>query len=153
VREDMKSQRHFAIMNIIANGRVTTQEELCEALKKRGFEVTQATVSRDIKELQLIKIPDSEGYRYSMPDNAAIKNSLDRMKRVFQDSVISIDCSENLVVVKTLPGTANSVASMIDASAQSPIIGTVAGDDTILVVVKPKKAAEKVMTEFLSLIR
>lgn len=149
----MKLQRHFAIMDIIAKRRVTTQEELCEALKESGFKITQATVSRDIKELQLIKIPDQEGYRYSMPDNTAYKNTIDRMKRVFKDSVINIDCSENLVVIKTLPGTANSVASMIDASDWKQIIGTVAGDDTILVVVKPLKEAEKVMAEFLSLIR
>jgi transcriptional regulator of arginine metabolism len=105
----MKSQRHFAIMDIISKERIVTQEELCEALKLRGFDVTQATVSRDIKELQLIKIPDLEGYRYSLPDNTALKNSYERMKRIFQDSVVNIDHSENIVVIKTLPGAAQSV--------------------------------------------
>ncbi len=149
----MKSQRHFTIIDIISKERIATQEELCDALKIRGFDVTQATVSRDIKELQLIKIPDLEGYRYSLPDNTALKSSLERMKRVFQDSVVNIDHSENIVVIKTLPGAAQSVASMIDTSGLNRIIGTVAGDDTILVVVKPVQAAEEVMIEFLRLIR
>ena len=144
----MKSQRHFAIMDIISKERIVTQEELCEALKLRGFDVTQATVSRDIKELQLIKIPDLEGYRYSLPDNTALKNSYERMKRIFQDSVVNIDHSENIVVIKTLPGAAQSVASMIDTSGLNRIIGTVAGDDTILVVVKPVEAVQEVMAEF-----
>ncbi len=149
----MKSQRHFAIMDIISKERIVTQEELCEALKLRGFDVTQATVSRDIKELQLIKIPDLEGYRYSLPDNTALKNSYDRMKRIFQDSVVNIDHSENIVVIKTLPGAAQSVASVIDTSGLNRIIGTVAGDDTILVVVKPVEAVQEVMAEFIRLIR
>lgn len=149
----MKSQRHFTIMDIISKERIVTQEELCEALKIRGFDVTQATVSRDIKELQLIKIPDLEGYRYSLPDNTALKNSYERMKRIFQDSVVNIDHSENIVVIKTLPGAAQSVASMIDTSGLNRIIGTVAGDDTILVVVKPVQAVQEVMAEFLRLIR
>ncbi|KUG05005.1 arginine pathway regulatory protein argr, repressor of arg regulon [hydrocarbon metagenome] len=149
----MKAQRHYAIMNIISRERIATQEELCEVLKRQGFDITQATVSRDIKELQLIKIPDSEGYRYSLPDNAAFKNSYERMKRIFQDSVVNIDCSENIIVIKTLPGAAQAVASMIDTSGLNRILGTVAGDDTILVVVKPIQAAEEVMSEFLHLIR
>ncbi|NLO22112.1 MAG: arginine repressor [Syntrophomonadaceae bacterium] len=149
----MKSQRHFTIMDIISKERIATQEELCEALKTRNFDVTQATVSRDIKELQLIKIPDLEGYRYSLPDNTALKNSYERMKRIFQDSVVNIDHSENIVVIKTLPGAAQSVASMIDTSGLNRIIGTVAGDDTILVVVKPVQAVQEVMAEFLRLIR
>ena len=149
----MKSQRHFTIMDIISKERIATQEELCEALKTRNFDVTQATVSRDIKELQLIKIPDLEGYRYSLPDNTALKNSYERMKRIFQDSVVNIDHSENIVVIKNLPGAAQSVASMIDTSGLNRIIGTVAGDDTILVVVKPVQAVQEVMAEFLRLIR
>lgn len=149
----MKTQRHYAIMDIISRERIATQEELCEVLKRQGFDVTQATVSRDIKELQLVKIPDLEGYRYSLPDNTAFKSSYERMKRIFQDSVVNIDCSENIVVIKTLPGAAQSVASMIDTSALNRIIGTVAGDDTILVVIKPVQAVEEVMKEFLRLIR
>jgi transcriptional regulator of arginine metabolism len=88
-----------------------------------------------------------------LPDNTALKNSYERMKRIFQDSVVNIDHSENIVVIKTLPGAAQSVASMIDTSGLNRIIGTVAGDDTILVVVKPVEAVQEVMAEFLRLIR
>ncbi len=149
----MKSQRHFAIVDILSRERIATQEEMCEALKQAGFDVTQATVSRDIKELQLVKVPDIEGYRYALPENTAFKNSYERMKRTFQDSVVSINSSENLIVIKTLPGTANSVASMVDGSGVNSILGTLAGDDTILVVIKPLEAVEEVMGEFLRLLR
>lgn len=149
----MKSQRHFAIVDILSRERIATQEEMCEALKQAGFDVTQATVSRDIKELQLVKVPDIEGYRYALPENTAFKNSYERMKRTFQDSVVSINSSENLIVIKTLPGTANSVASMVDGSGVNSILGTLAGDDTILVVIKPLEAVEEVMAEFLRLLR
>lgn len=148
----MKARRTFAIVDIITNRRISTQEELCEALKSSGYDITQATVSRDIKELHLIKIPDGEGYRYALPDNSPIKNSRERMRRLFQDSVIDIDCSENIVVIKTLPGAAQSIASMIDFAGLENILGTVAGDDTIFTVVKPKKAVNSIMNYFETLI-
>lgn len=144
----MKARRQFAIMDIISNQRITTQEELCEALKENGFDVTQATVSRDIKELHLIKVPDQEGYSYAMPELTSLKGSEDRMKRVFQDSVINLDYSNNIIVIKTMPGAAQSVASLIDTWEQPNILGSVAGDDTIFVVVKPMEAVEKVIKEF-----
>lgn len=148
----MKSQRHFNIMDIIAGERIATQEELCEALKRRNYIVSQATVSRDIKEMQLLRIPDAEGYRYVLPDNNNPAVSQQRMKRVFQDSVLAVDFTENLIVINTLPGTAHSVASLIDSSEQPYILGTVAGDDTIFVAVKPKKAVPGVMGFFKSLL-
>lgn len=144
----MKARRQFAIMDIISNQRIATQEELCEALRKNGFDVTQATVSRDIKELHLVKVPDQYGYSYALPEKTALKGSEERMKRVFQDSVISLDYSGNIVVIKTMPGAAQSVASLIDTWGQSNILGSVAGDDTIFVVVKPVEAVEKVIEEF-----
>jgi len=148
----MKSRRHFAIMEIISSRRIATQEELCEALKNSGFDVTQATVSRDIKELHLLKVPDEIGYHYALPDTPTINNSLERMKRIFQDLVISTDSSENLVVIKTLPGAAQSVASYIDSSDFPSIIGTVAGDDTILIVVKNRAYVPEVLKAFSDLI-
>lgn len=149
----MKSRRHFAIMEIVTELRVGTQEELCEILKKRGFDVTQATVSRDIKELQLVKIADSQGYRYDLPENSSAKSSYERMKRMFSDNVVSYDCSDNIIVIKTLPGAAQSVASVIDSYESKHILGTVAGDDTILVVVKPAGAVGDVMNVFENLLR
>ncbi|MDD3853545.1 MAG: arginine repressor [Syntrophomonadaceae bacterium] len=148
----MKLKRHFTITEIISNQRITTQDELCEALQENGFAVTQATVSRDIKELQLIKIPDDEGYRYALPDAANITRSQERLRRIFSDSVITMDYSENLIVIKTLPGGAQSVASVIDSSDFPNILGTVAGDDAIFVVVKPIEAVPEVLKGFQELI-
>ncbi len=148
----MKSRRHFAIREILSTERISTQEELCEILKDRGYDVTQATVSRDIKELSLIKIPDGTGYSYAWPETQSPKSSNLRIKRVFQDSVVSYDYSENIIVIKTLPGAAQSIASLIDSLANPHILGTVAGDDTIFLVVKTKKSLAQVMEYFRKLV-
>jgi len=147
----MKARRHFAIREILSSERVSTQEELCEFLKSRGYDVTQATVSRDIKELSLLKIPDGMGYHYAWPEARSPQSNL-RMKRVFQDSVVSCDCSENIIVIKTLPGAAQSIASLIDSQVIDNLLGTVAGDDTIFMVVKTKKAVKEVMSVFQDLL-
>ena len=144
----MKSRRHFAIRDILANEQISTQEGLCEALGKRGYEVTQATVSRDIKELRLTKIPDENSYHYAFPDKTSPKNSYERMERVFKDSVINLDDSENIIIIKTLPGTAQTVGSVIDAMDNPHILGNVAGDDTIFVLVKPIDSVPAVLHEF-----
>ncbi|WP_276661493.1 arginine repressor [Syntrophomonas wolfei] len=144
----MKLRRQLCIIDIISQKEVGTQEELCETLKNQGFDVTQATVSRDIKELKLIKVADKDGYHYALPDTPGVKGSYERMKRVIEDSVLGLDYSENLIVIKTLPGSAHAVASLIDSAEWPTIIGTVAGDDTILAVVKPKEAAPGIVEEF-----
>ncbi|MDD4170660.1 MAG: arginine repressor [Syntrophomonas sp.] len=148
----MKSRRHFAIREILISERISTQEELCEALRSRGYKVTQATVSRDIKELSLVKIPDENGYRYAWPGAHLPKNSYVRMKRVFRDSVITLDSSENIIVIKTLPGAAQSIGSLIDSLENPHILGTVAGDDTIFLVVKTKELLVQVMEYFRKLV-
>jgi len=149
----MKSQRHLAIMDIITKKRIINQKELCRALRDRGFDVTQATVSRDIKELHLVKVPDREGYRYALPNTSAgIRGSYERMKHIFRDSIVKIDYTETLIIIKTLPGAAQSVASIIDLAEIPNILGTVAGDDTIFVAVKPKKAVVNVFREFKDLL-
>ncbi|MBP2631826.1 MAG: transcriptional regulator, ArgR family, partial [Firmicutes bacterium] len=131
---------------IIENTVVETQEELAESLRKQNIEVTQATVSRDIKELMLIKIPTGDGrYRYAYPLEKNIVFSKNRMARMFQDSVIGLNYSENIIVIKTLPGTANAVASTLDYAKWPEIIGTVAGDDNILVVIKPIEAVPQIL--------
>lgn len=149
----MKIRRKFAIIDIISNRRISTQEELCEILKSSGYDITQATVSRDVKELQLIKIPDSQGYYYALPDNSPILNSHERMQRLFKDSVTSIDYSENIVVIKTLPGAAQSIASVIDTAELENVLGTVAGDDTIFIVAKPLNAVKGIVKDFEELIK
>lgn len=148
----MKALRHANIKEIIENSVIETQEDLAEALGKQSIRVTQATVSRDIKELMLIKVPAGEGrYRYAFPmeNNTAFLQP--RMERIFQDSVVGMDYSANIVVIKTLPGTAQAVAAAIDNTKWPDIIGTVAGDDNILVVVKPIDAAPLVMAKLLAL--
>ncbi|NPV26242.1 MAG: arginine repressor [Firmicutes bacterium] len=149
----MKTRRHLKILEIIESRAIQTQEELAEELRKNGFDVTQATVSRDIRELRLVKVPwGDEAYRYSVPREHTPGNVQERMKRLFKDSVTHIDNSENLIIIRTLPGTAHAVASTIDNANWPEIIGTVAGDDTILVVVKPKDLTEAVQQKFESLL-
>lgn len=148
----MKAIRHARIKEIIENTIVETQEDLAEALRKQNIEVTQATVSRDIKEMMLIKIPTGDGrYRYAYPIEKNVIFSKSRMARMFQDSVIGLNFSENIILIKTLPGTANAVASTLDYAKWPEIIGTVAGDDNILVVVKPIDAVAEVLKKLESL--
>lgn len=149
----MKARRLMAIRDIVTNQRVSTQEELCEALSERGFVITQATVSRDIKDLKLIKVSDAHGYRYALPDSPGPRSSLERMRRLFQDTVVEMTDSENLVVVKTIPGSAHLVASTIDTADFAEVVGTVAGDDTIIVVIKPREAVPLILERFRSLIQ
>ena len=142
----MKSVRHAVIKNIIDNQVIETQEDLAEALRARRIQVTQATVSRDIKELMLIKVPTGDGrYRYASPMQNAILFTEERMHRLFADTVTACDYSENIIVVKTLPGGANTVASALDHANWTEVIGTVAGDDNIIMVIKPKEATEKIL--------
>ena len=148
----MKSIRHTRIKDIIENKVIETQEDLAEELRKRSIDVTQATVSRDIKELMLIKLPTGDGrYRYAFPLEKNVVFSQSRMVRMFQDSVTSIDYSENIIVIKTLPGAANAVASTLDYAKWPEIIGTVAGDDNILVVIKPIYAVKDIVQKLKNL--
>lgn len=149
----MKSKRQRLIKEIISEKEIETQEEITDILKERGIKVTQATVSRDIKELGLIKILGANNnYKYSLPSEQPPGHNLQRLNKLFKDYVTSLDHSENLIVINTLPGGAQSVASGIDNGEWQQIIGTVAGDDTILVIVKPKDAVEHVLTRFRSLL-
>ena len=145
----MKTQRHRKIKEIIQREGIETQEELAAELRREGYEVTQATVSRDIKELRLVKVASgNDRYRYAFPADGMFSGSAKRMQKVFRDSVTNIDFSENIVVVKTSPGAAQSVALVIDNEAQPEIIGTVAGDDTVIAVIKPKSAVNGVVDRF-----
>ncbi len=141
-----KTKRHAKVLEIIRGKSIETQEDLAASLQKEGFEVTQATVSRDIKELGITKTPTGSGrYRYVAPKERAFEDSRRRMRRLLRDSVVSIDYSENLLVIRTLTGNAHAVAAVIDNTGIPEIVGTIAGDDTILIVVKPKSAVISVM--------
>ncbi|AEG15485.1 arginine repressor, ArgR [Desulfofundulus kuznetsovii DSM 6115] len=150
----MKARRQRLILEIIRQQVIETQEELAEALRAAGFPVTQATVSRDIRELGLVKVPgEGNTFRYAAPGETPPLRRDERLKRLLRSSVQLIDFSENLVVVKTLPGEAQGVASAIDQAAWPEIIGTVAGDDTILIIVKPKKLVTTVLQRLNQLAR
>lgn len=145
----MKARRQRKIIDIIRNQLIETQEELAAALKKSGFEVTQATISRDIKELGLLKVPSENNlFRYALPGEETVRRNGERLRRFFRDTVVGMDLSDNLIVIKTHPGGAQAVASAIDQAGWQEIIGTVGGDDTILVVVKPRQASGTVLKRF-----
>lgn len=149
----MKAQRHKKILELISERVITTQYELAAALREVGFNVTQGTVSRDIKALGLVKVVRDGKVRYTVPDPQAAPVGGDRLARLFRDAVTAVDTSENLVVVKTLPGAAQQVASAIDHARWTDIVGTVGGDDTILVVAKSKEIAPRLAKRFLQLLK
>ncbi|GAB6182128.1 arginine repressor [Desulfotomaculum defluvii] len=151
----MKTRRQAKILELVRERPIETQEELAAALRAEGFEVTQATVSRDIKELSLIKIPgENNTSYYASPEEPMIRRGgEDRLKRLVRLSLSDINSSENLIIIKTPPGEAQGMASAIDHAHWPQIIGTVAGDDTILVIVKPKEATPEVVQRFLELAR
>lgn len=144
----MKYNRHSKILEIIEKVEIETQEELAEELKKKGFNVTQATVSRDIKELRLIKVLTKDGkYKYSSIEHTETP-ILKRFISLFKDSVLSIDHANNIVVVKTMVGSANAAAAAIDALKVDDIVGTIAGDDTIFLLTRTEETALKVISVF-----
>jgi transcriptional regulator of arginine metabolism len=132
----VKIRRHEAIRRIIAERVVTTQEELAQALAAEGMEVTQATVSRDIRELGLVKVPDEVGYRYAEPAPTLASDTLGRARRNFAEFVVGVERSGSLLVVKTSPGSANAVAASIDEVKLDNVAATLAGDDVLLIVVR-----------------
>lgn len=142
----MKTLRQMKILEIIRTERVRTQEELADRLRRAGLSVTQATVSRDIKELKLVKAPSADGDAYySQPQEAGGASEFERFRRIMRDSIVSVDYSENIIVVKTLTGTAMAVGAALDALPWPEKVGAVAGDDAILVVIKPKEAVPDVL--------
>ena len=139
----MKSMRHTAILRIISEQEIETQDDLIAKLKENGFDVTQATVSRDIKQLGLVKTTDGEGkYRYSAPHPSS-SGSDSKFKNILSEAIISSESAENMVVVKTYSGMANAAAAAIDALASDRILGSIAGDDTILIVTENDETAEE----------
>lgn len=149
----MKSQRQAKILEIIANKNVETQEQLLAALQAEGFRGTQATISRDIKELRIVKELTSLGtYRYTV-SNSDIGNSFSaRLNTIFRECVISFDYAQNIIVVRTLPGLASAAGSAIDAMNLSTIVGSLAGDDTVMIVMRDTNAAATLCGEIKALL-
>ena len=138
----MKSQRQAKIMEIIANKNVETQEQLLEELLNAGYRSTQATISRDIKELRIVKELTSFGtYRYTTSQTEMGGSFSARLNTIFRECVTGFDYAQNLVVIHTLPGLAGAAASAIDAMNMSVVLGTLAGDDTVLVIMRDSNSA------------
>ena len=147
----MKSVRHNMILEIIEAKDIETQEELAEELKHRGVKVTQATVSRDIKELRLLKVlAENGGYKYATVERAE-KGMNERFIRILAESVISMESANNLIVIKTLSASAAAAAEAIDSLKWPEVLGTVAGDNTILVIVRSNEAVETTVARFQAL--
>ena len=144
----MKRQRHRMILEIVENQAIETQEALSEALRKYGFDVTQATVSRDIKELRLFKVMGDDGvYRYAVAERSE-QGLTERLRRVFAETVQSVDYACNQIVIKTLPGGAHAAAEMVDTMRWKEVVGTLAGDNTILVILRTVEDAPEVVERF-----
>ncbi|RNC29241.1 MAG: Arginine repressor [Candidatus Dichloromethanomonas elyunquensis] len=142
----MKTRRQKKIQELIANETVRTQEELAQKLLENGFPVTQATISRDIKEMGLVKVPgQGDEYRYAVRSELHPVSYQERLKRMCRESVVSYDDSENIIVVKTIPGNAQALASLLDSAGWREVIGTVAGDDTIFLLVKSKDKVKTIL--------
>jgi len=149
----VKNARQTAILSIIEQYDVETQEELASRLRDMGIVVTQATVSRDIKELRLLKVLSGKGgYKYATADKAEHGLS-DRFVRMFVDSVLSITFAGNIIVIKTLSGSANVAAEAIDSMRWPEILGTMAGDNTILAIVHDEAEAAKIVDRFMEMLK
>lgn len=150
-RKKMKNLRQALIREIVENNIIETQDDLSSELIARNIRVTQATISRDIKELLLIKTPIGGGrYKYSLSTKEKNIITEDKLKRVIKDNVTDCDYSDNIVVIKTQPSTASSVAAVIDVAMWTEVVGTVAGDDNIIVIVKPKEVAKDIVARIKS---
>ena len=149
----MKSQRQAKILEIIANRNVETQEQLLAALQKEGFRGTQATISRDIKELRIVKELTSLGtYRYTTSAGEMSGSFSTRLNTIFRECVIGFDYAQNIIVIRTLPGLASAAGSAIDAMNLSIVVGSLAGDDTVMVVMRDSNAAAAFCGEIKNLI-
>ncbi|NLA84469.1 MAG: arginine repressor [Clostridiales bacterium] len=149
----MKYNRQAMILKIIEEKDIETQEELVKELRNRGMDVTQATVSRDIKELRLVKVMSKTGGSKYATIERQDSDISERLFRVFSESVISIEHAKNLSVIKTIVAGAQGAASAIDAMNWPEVIGCIAGDDTILVVVRDDSLIEDVLRRFSKMMR
>ena len=149
----MKSQRQAKIMEIISTRNVETQEQLLESLREAGYHSTQATISRDIKELRIVKELTSMGtYRYTTSQGEVTGSFSSRLNTIFRECVTGLDYAQNIVVIHTLPGLASAAGSAIDAMNLSVILGCLAGDDTVMVVMRDNNAAAAFFGEIKNLV-
>ncbi len=148
----MKSTRQKKLLELIDKNEIGTQEELVSLLNSSGFEVTQATVSRDIRELGLTKVPTASGNQKYIVMNDLRSDLSDKYIRVLKDGFVSVDVAQNILVIKTVSGMAMAVAAAIDAMDFKEIVGSIAGDDTIMAAVRTSGEAKSLMEKIRSLV-
>ena len=148
----MKRNRQEAILRVISQYEVETQQELAQRLKEEGFEVTQATVSRDIRDMKLTKMPTGEGHQKYVRFHNDEKHLSGKYVNVLKEGFVSIDMAQNILVVKTVSGMAMAVAAAIDAMKYPEIVGTIAGDDTIMMAVRTVEDTKSLMNQILQLV-
>ena len=149
----MKAQRQAKILELISTTNVDTQEQLLAMLESEGFHTTQATISRDIKELRIVKELTSLGnYRYTTGNNELEGTFSTRLNTIFKECVISFDYAQNIIVVRTLPGLASAAASAIDGMNIHAVVGSLAGDDTVMIVMRDANSAAVFCGEMKSLL-
>lgn len=149
----MKRNRQEAILRVISQYEVETQQELAQRLKEEGFEVTQATVSRDIRDMKLSKMPTGEGHQKYVRFHNDEKHLSGKYVNVLKEGFVSIDMAQNILVVKTVSGMAMAVAAAIDAMKYPEIVGSIAGDDTIMMAVRTVEDTKSLMNQILQLVR
>ena len=148
----MKSKRQAKIMEIISTSNIETQEQLLQELQNAGFSSTQATVSRDIKELRIVKELTGLGtYRYPSASREVPNTFNNRLNTIFRECVTSFDYAQNIIVIHTMPGLANAAASALDAMSRSVVLGTLAGDDTVIAIMRDNNSAAAFCGEIRSL--
>ena len=138
----MKNDRQSMILEIISRENIETQEQLLARLQERGITSTQATISRDIKQMHLIKEPVGHGvYKYAVSGNRTKLNFAEKLRTIFRESITSIDSAQNIVVIKTMPGLASAACSALDNMDITYMVGSLAGDDTVVVIMRDLQAA------------
>ncbi|GAB3791472.1 transcriptional regulator AhrC/ArgR [Virgibacillus kimchii] len=147
-----KVQRHIKIRELITENEIETQDDLVDRLKNLGYNVTQATVSRDIKELRLVKVPATNGtYKYSLPADQKF-NPLNKLKRLIMDAFVKIEHASHFIVLKTLPGNAHAIGVLIDNLDWDEIMGTICGDDTCLIICRTDTDAGVIKERFIEML-
>ena len=138
----MKNDRQSMILEIISQENIETQEQLLTRLQERGITSTQATISRDIKQMHLVKEPVGHGvYKYAVSGNRTKLNFAEKLRTIFRESITSVDYAQNIVVIKTMPGLAPAAASALDNMDLSDIVGSLAGDDTAFLLMRDTESA------------
>lgn len=145
----MKQKRQKKILELIGTHNIDTQEELLARLKKSGYEATQATISRDIREMNIIKASTGKGsYKYVTQSDTGKGGLLgNRFYAILKEAIKNVDYAQNIVVIKAFPGMASAAGTAIDAMSLSEVVGSVAGDDTLILIAKSTDAAERICTE------